>query len=66
MQELKTIEIEKLDNVTGGSEAGDVCRDAWSAGGAVIGGALTSESGGWGALPGALVGGFLGRHLCPR
>lgn len=47
------------------TEAGNVCRDAYTGAGAVIGGALTSESFGWGAIPGTIVGGALGRAVCP-
>lgn len=66
MQDLKTIDIDTLDTVTGGSEAGDVCRDTYTAAGGVAGGILTSESGGWGAIPGAVVGGIIGRRVCPK
>jgi hypothetical protein len=47
------------------TEAGNVCRDAYTGAGAVIGGALTSESLGWGAIPGTVIGGALGRAVCP-
>jgi hypothetical protein len=66
MQDLKTIDLETLNTVTGGSEAGDVCRDTYTAVGGVAGGVLTSESGGWGAIPGAVLGGMLGRAVCPK
>jgi len=66
MHELKTIDVLTLETVTGGSEAGDVCRDTYTATGAVVGGALTSESGGWGAIPGTVVGGMIGRQVCPK
>jgi len=47
------------------TEAGNICRDAYTGAGAVIGGALTSESFGWGAIPGTIAGGALGRAVCP-
>ncbi|MEO8552387.1 MAG: hypothetical protein ABI678_20560 [Kofleriaceae bacterium] len=47
------------------TEAGNVCRDAYTGAGAVLGGALTAESGGWGAIPGTIAGGALGRAVCP-
>jgi hypothetical protein len=48
------------------SEAGNICRDAYAGTGAVAGGLLTAESGGWGAIPGAIGGGIAGRALCPQ
>ncbi|CAN5649591.1 hypothetical protein BH11MYX1_BH11MYX1_21510 [soil metagenome] len=48
------------------SEAGNICRDAYAGTGAVAGGLLTSESGGWGAIPGAIAGGMAGRAFCPQ
>lgn len=49
----------------GPSELGNICRDAYAGTGAFIGAGVTSESGGWGALPGGIFGGMLGRALCP-
>jgi len=66
MDNIKTIDLEALETVAGGSTVGDVCRDAASATGAVAGGVLTSESGGWGAIPGAVLGGMVGRAICPK
>ena len=44
---------------------GNICRDAYTGSGAALGGAITSESGGWGAIPGTVLGGALGRAVCP-
>ncbi len=66
MDDFKTLDLEALDTVAGGSTVGDVCRDAMGATGAVAGGALTSETGGWGAIPGAVLGGMVGRAICPK
>lgn len=63
---FETIDRDQLVTATGGSEAGDVCRDTYTAAGGAIGGAATSESGGWGAIPGAVIGGWLGRRVCPK
>jgi hypothetical protein len=60
------IDLDKLSTVTGGSDIGNACRDGYGVASAVLGGALTSESGGWGAIPGAIAGGWLGRKLCPK
>jgi hypothetical protein len=49
----------------GPSELGNICRDAYTATSAAIGLGVTSESGGWGAIPGTIAGGMLGRALCP-
>lgn len=48
------------------SEAGNICRDAYAGTGAAVGGVLTAESGGWGAIPGAVAGGIAGRAFCPQ
>ncbi|HUS27316.1 MAG TPA: hypothetical protein VMZ53_02375 [Kofleriaceae bacterium] len=63
MQDLKQDDLEK---VSGGTEAGDVCRDSYAATGGLLGGILTSESFGWGAVPGAILGGMIGRRVCPK
>lgn len=49
----------------GPSELGNICRDAYTGTGAAIGAAVTSETAGWGAIPGTIIGGALGRALCP-
>jgi hypothetical protein len=49
----------------GPSELGNICRDAYTATGAVVGGATTSETGGWGVIPGTIIGGAIGRAVCP-
>jgi hypothetical protein len=48
------------------SEAGNICRDAYAGTGAAVGGLLTAESGGWGAVPGAVAGGIAGRAFCTQ
>ncbi len=48
------------------TETGNICRDAYAGTGALAGGLLTSESGGWGAVPGAIAGGMAGRAMCPQ
>ncbi len=65
-QAFTKIDLDHLATVTGASGGGDICRDAYSAVGGAVGGALTSESGGWGAVVGAVGGGWLGRKLCPK
>jgi hypothetical protein len=50
---------------SGPTELGNVCRDAYTATGGMIGAGVTSESLGWGAVPGTILGGMLGRALCP-
>jgi hypothetical protein len=62
---MQDIQLEDLDEVTGGSEGGNLCRDLYAGVGAFVGGALTSESFGWGAIPGGLIGGAVGRAVCP-
>jgi hypothetical protein len=47
------------------TEVGNMCRDGWKALGGMAGGLITSESFGWGALPGAIAGGYIGRQICP-
>jgi hypothetical protein len=49
----------------GPSELGNICRDAYAGTGAFIGAGVTSESLGWGAIPGGILGGMLGRAVCP-
>lgn len=46
------------------TEGGNICRDTYTGAGAVLGAAITSETGGWGALPGTVLGGVLGRAVC--
>ena len=48
------------------TEMGNICRDAYAGIGAFAGGLLTSESAGWGAVPGAIAGGMAGRAMCPQ
>lgn len=47
------------------TEAGNICRDLYSGVGAWIGGLLTTEFGAVGAIPGQVVGGRIGRAVCP-
>ena len=47
------------------TELGNICRDAYIGLGAGIGAALTPEAGGLGSVPGTVVGGVVGRQVCP-
>lgn len=44
---------------------GNVCRTGFTALGGAIGAGLTSETGGWGGVPGAMVGQAVGTSVCP-
>src|ERR1043165_1377203 len=44
---------------------GNVCRAGYTSLGAAVGGVLTSETGGWGGVPGAMVGNAVGNAVCP-
>jgi hypothetical protein len=46
------------------TELGNMCRDGWKSVGGALGGVL--ESFGWGALPGTMLGGLVGRQICPE
>jgi hypothetical protein len=49
----------------GPSLMGNICRTGYTAVGSALGVAITSESGGWGGILGAMVGQGLGTTLCP-
>ena len=42
----------------------DVCVGGYAGTGAWVGGLMTSETGGWGAVPGGMIGTAVGDYMC--
>lgn len=67
MCDLVVLNDNELTSIGGGmmEDAESICEGGFSGAGSWAGGILTSESGGWGAIPGGMLGQYVGSQMCP-